>query len=226
MRVAVVGSGGAGLRLVTDFCKSYNEVVILTRTAKANLKGLRAEFHIADYSIEDRKQSLNIRAIILTNPPSSLLWLAWIRFISISYPRPKPTILYLFRIDTPLIFVEDQRSSLNAPTWLAGFIFLVDEGRVQHLAKVVSISAVELLKDERFIWSLRMLVISPMAGIMPHRKIGRYNAISQHDVNADQISWCLRPDISDGQRIFVYSMERAPDLLMSEGQQVRWSKCI
>ncbi|KAE8363267.1 hypothetical protein BDV27DRAFT_146255 [Aspergillus caelatus] len=59
MRIALVGAGEVGLRLATEFCKSEDEVIIITGTLKPSLKQLRAETRLTDYSIEDLEKHLD-----------------------------------------------------------------------------------------------------------------------------------------------------------------------
>lgn len=53
MRVALVGAGEVGLRLATEFCKSEDEVVVLTSTVKSKFGHLKAEINLTDYSVDD-----------------------------------------------------------------------------------------------------------------------------------------------------------------------------
>ncbi|KAJ6099134.1 hypothetical protein N7467_000669 [Penicillium canescens] len=59
MRIALIGAGEVGYRLAAEFCKSEEEIVIVTRTTKANFGDLCAETRLTDYSIEDLIQKLN-----------------------------------------------------------------------------------------------------------------------------------------------------------------------
>jgi nucleoside-diphosphate-sugar epimerase len=59
MRIALVGAGEVGLRLATEFCKSEDEVVVLTSTMKPNFGHLKAEINLTDYSVDDLTKNLD-----------------------------------------------------------------------------------------------------------------------------------------------------------------------
>ncbi|KAL4772018.1 hypothetical protein BDW60DRAFT_216746 [Aspergillus nidulans var. acristatus] len=59
MKIALAGAGQVGLCLATEFCKSEDEVVVLTSTFKPSLKHLRAEIRLTDYSPNDLKKKLD-----------------------------------------------------------------------------------------------------------------------------------------------------------------------
>lgn len=59
MKIAIVGAGEVGLRFAEEFCRSEDEVVIVTRSAKAGLEGLRAKTCLTDYTVENLKQYLD-----------------------------------------------------------------------------------------------------------------------------------------------------------------------
>ncbi|KAJ8103437.1 hypothetical protein POJ06DRAFT_279230 [Lipomyces tetrasporus] len=46
MKIALVGAGEVGLCLATEFCKSGDEVVVLTSTVKSSFEHLKAEIHL------------------------------------------------------------------------------------------------------------------------------------------------------------------------------------
>jgi nucleoside-diphosphate-sugar epimerase len=59
MKIAVAGAGQVGLLLATEFSKSEDEVVVLTRTSKPSLEHLKAEIRLTDYSLDDLKRKLD-----------------------------------------------------------------------------------------------------------------------------------------------------------------------
>ncbi|KAJ5485753.1 hypothetical protein N7530_000053 [Penicillium desertorum] len=59
MKIALIGAGEVALCLATEFCKSEDEVVVLTSTVKPSLKDLKAEIRLTDYSVENLKKNLD-----------------------------------------------------------------------------------------------------------------------------------------------------------------------
>ncbi|KAL2858979.1 hypothetical protein BJX68DRAFT_262498 [Aspergillus pseudodeflectus] len=59
MKIALAGAGQVGLLLATEFCKSEDEVVVLTRTLKPSLEHLKVEIRLTDYSVDDLKSKLD-----------------------------------------------------------------------------------------------------------------------------------------------------------------------
>ena len=53
MRIALVCAGEVGLRLATEFCKSEDEVVVLTSTVKPSFGHLKAKINFTYYSVDD-----------------------------------------------------------------------------------------------------------------------------------------------------------------------------
>ncbi|KAF7595975.1 hypothetical protein BBP40_004121 [Aspergillus hancockii] len=59
MKIALAGAGQVGICLATEFCKSEDEVIVLTSTFTPSLNDLKAEIRLTDYSVEDLKRKLN-----------------------------------------------------------------------------------------------------------------------------------------------------------------------
>ncbi|KAK9237788.1 hypothetical protein V1525DRAFT_402924 [Lipomyces kononenkoae] len=59
MKIALAGVGDVGLCLAIEFCKSEDEVVVLTSSIKPVLEHLDAEIRLTDYSVDDLKQKLD-----------------------------------------------------------------------------------------------------------------------------------------------------------------------
>ncbi|CEN61913.1 hypothetical protein ASPCAL08558 [Aspergillus calidoustus] len=59
MKIALAGAGQVGLLLATEFCKSEDEVVVLTRTLKPSLEHLKVEIRLTDYYVDDLKSKLD-----------------------------------------------------------------------------------------------------------------------------------------------------------------------
>ncbi|CAG8907855.1 unnamed protein product [Penicillium egyptiacum] len=59
MKIAIAGAGEVGLCLATEFCKSEDEVVVLTGTVKPSFKNLKAEIRLTNYSVDDLKKNLD-----------------------------------------------------------------------------------------------------------------------------------------------------------------------
>lgn len=59
MKIALAGAGQVGLLLATEFCKSEDEVVVLTTTSKPSLEHLKVEIRLTDYSLDDLKSQLD-----------------------------------------------------------------------------------------------------------------------------------------------------------------------
>ncbi|GIC92831.1 uncharacterized protein Aud_009304 [Aspergillus udagawae] len=59
MKIALAGAGQVGLCLATEFCKSEDEVVVLTSSFKPSLDDLKAEIRLTDYSVEDLRRKLD-----------------------------------------------------------------------------------------------------------------------------------------------------------------------
>jgi len=59
MKVALAGAGQVALCLATEFCKSDDEVVVLTSTSKPNFEDLGAEIRLTNYSVDDLTTKLD-----------------------------------------------------------------------------------------------------------------------------------------------------------------------
>ncbi|KAH7011197.1 hypothetical protein EDB80DRAFT_570833 [Ilyonectria destructans] len=59
MKIAIAGGGDVGIAFAKKWSKSEDEVVILTSSPKSQLKDLKAEIRVTDYSVENLKQHLH-----------------------------------------------------------------------------------------------------------------------------------------------------------------------
>lgn len=125
---------------------------------------------------------------------------------------PKSPILNLLGLDPALVFVEDERARLDTPARLAALVLFVGEGRVQHLAEADAVAAVKLLEDEWLVGPLCVLVVPRVLGVVPHREVGRLDAVDQHDIDAHQVLGALQADVDDGEGVLKDGAEGSPDL--------------
>lgn len=60
MKIALAGAGEVGLCFATEFCKSEDDIIVLTSALKPSLDDLKAEIRLTDYySVEDLKRKLD-----------------------------------------------------------------------------------------------------------------------------------------------------------------------